>query len=91
MEDCLKRLLTDKKEEKRSGGLDLLLRLSKREEKAAFFARETACGFGFYNPNAKEEVKLPAPRTYKDNTFDTNLIVRKPLFIGVFLYSNSIF
>lgn len=39
MEDCLKRLLTDKKEEKRSGGLDLLLRLSKREEKAAFFAR----------------------------------------------------
>ncbi len=88
MEDCLKRLLTDKKEEKRSGGLDLLLRLSKREEKAAFFARvkpladlvenptdkekvllaeilgeqQTATaenGFGFYNPNAKEEVKLP--------------------------------
>lgn len=29
--------------------------------------------------------------TYKDNTFDTNLIIRKPLFIGVFLYSNSIF
>lgn len=92
MEDCLKRLLTDKKEEKRSGGLDLLLRLSKREEKAAFFARvkpladlvenptdkekvllaeilgeqQTKAaenGFGFYNPNAKEEVKLPAPET----------------------------
>lgn len=88
MEDCLKRLLIDKKEEKRSGGLDLLLRLSKREEKAAFFARvkpladlvenptdkeqvllaeilgeqQTEAaenGFGFYNPNAKEEVKLP--------------------------------
>lgn len=88
MEQCLKRLLSDKKEEKRSGGLDLLLRLSKQEEKAALFARvkpladlvenpsdkekvllteilgeqQTATaenGFGFYNPDAAEEVELP--------------------------------
>lgn len=92
MEDCLKRLLSDKKEEKRTGGLDLLLRLSKQEEKAAFFERVKPLaalveqpsdkenvllaeilgehptltaekGFGFYNPDAKENAVLPKAGT----------------------------
>lgn len=39
----------------------------------------------------EERLKVLLTNAYKDNTFDTNLIIRKPLFIGVFLYSNSIF
>ena len=34
---CVQRLLTDKKEEKRSAGLDILLRLSKDQKKAALY------------------------------------------------------
>ncbi|MCI8586912.1 MAG: DUF4132 domain-containing protein [Lachnospiraceae bacterium] len=37
MKNCLRRLLTDKKEEKRSAGLDLLLRLSKNPDRAGLY------------------------------------------------------
>lgn len=37
MTDCLHRLLSDKKAEKRSAGLDMLLRLSREEERAVYY------------------------------------------------------
>lgn len=58
MEECLKRLLKDKKEEKRSAGLDLLLRLSRKEEKAAFYGKVKALAAEIEKPTDKEKVLL---------------------------------
>ncbi len=58
MEQCLKRLLSDKKEEKRTAGLDLLLRLSKKQEKAAFYAGVKLFAKGIEKPTDKEKVLL---------------------------------
>lgn len=58
MEECLKRLLEDKKEEKRSAGLDLLLRLSKKKEKAEFYRKVKTLAAGIENPTDKEKVLL---------------------------------
>ena len=58
MEACLKRLLSDKKEEKRTGGLDLLLRLLKQNEKAAFFERVKPLASLVENPSDKEKLLL---------------------------------
>ncbi len=58
MEGCLKRLLEDKKEEKRSAGLDLLLRLSKKEEKTGFYQKVRGLAAGIENPTDKEKILL---------------------------------
>lgn len=58
MEECLKRLLADSKEEKRSAGLDLLLRLSKKEEKAEFCRRVKGLAAAITNPTDKEKILL---------------------------------
>ncbi|MCM1044090.1 MAG: DUF4132 domain-containing protein [Candidatus Gastranaerophilales bacterium] len=58
MEECLGRLLADKKEEKRGAGLDLLLRLSKREDKAALFGRVKPLAAAIEAPTDKEKVLL---------------------------------
>lgn len=58
MEECLGRLLADKKEEKRSAGLDLLLRLSKSEDKAALFGRVKPLAEQIETPTDKEKVLL---------------------------------
>lgn len=58
MEECLKRLLADKKEEKRSGGLDLLLRLSAQKEKAEFYEKVRPLASLVENPSDKEKVLL---------------------------------
>ncbi len=58
MEECLKRLLADKKEEKRGGGLDLLLRLSSQKEKAELFEKVKPLASLIENPTDKEKVLL---------------------------------
>ncbi|MDE7310626.1 MAG: DUF4132 domain-containing protein [Eubacterium sp.] len=58
MEQCLKRLLSDKKEEKRTAGLDLLLRLSKKTEKAAFYEAVKPYAQAIEKPTDKEKVLL---------------------------------
>lgn len=58
MEECLKRLLADKREEKRSAGLDLLLRLSKQKEKADFYCRVRTLAANIEIPTDKEKVLI---------------------------------
>ncbi len=58
MEECLRRLLADKREEKRSAGLDLLLRLSKKPEKAAFYGKVKVLAEEMETPTDKEKVLL---------------------------------
>ncbi len=58
MEQCLKRLLSDKKEEKRTAGLDLLLRLSRQKEKAAFYSGVKSFAQVIEKPTDKEAVLL---------------------------------
>lgn len=58
MEECLKRLLADKMEEKRSAGLDLLLRLSKQKDKADFYCRVRTLAAMIETPTDKEKVLL---------------------------------
>lgn len=58
MEQCLIRLLADKKEEKRIAGMDLLMRLSKDKNKAAFYARVKPLAETVDNPTDKEKVML---------------------------------
>ncbi len=58
MEECLKRLLADKREEKRSAGLDLLLRLFKQKEKADFYCRVRTLAAMIETPTDKEKVLL---------------------------------
>lgn len=58
MEECLKRLLADSREEKRSAGLDLLLWLSKQKEKADFYFRVRTLATVIETPTDKEKVLL---------------------------------
>lgn len=58
MEGCLKRLLADKKEEKRSAGLDLLLRLSKKPDKAEFYHRVKSLAGTIQKPTDKEKILI---------------------------------
>lgn len=58
MARCLKRLLEDKKEEKRSAALDLLLRLSKQEGKEEFYETVKPLAALVQNPTDKEKVLL---------------------------------
>lgn len=58
MEQCLKRLLADKKEEKRIAGLDLLMRLAKDPKKAAFYASVKPLAAAMEKPTDKEKVML---------------------------------
>lgn len=58
MEECLKRLLNDKKEEKRSAGLDLLLRLSKKDGKEKFYTSVKNLAEEIENPTDKEKILL---------------------------------
>ena len=58
MEECLKRLLADKKEEKRSAGLALLLRLGKEEDRADFYKSVKELAGGIENPTDKEKILI---------------------------------
>lgn len=58
MEGCLKRLLADDREEKRSAGLDLMLRLSKNKEKEGFYQRVKSLAAEIENPTDKEKILL---------------------------------
>ncbi len=58
MEGCLKRLLQDKREEKRSAGLDMLLRLSKDEKQAVLYKQLKKLAALVENPTDKEKVLL---------------------------------
>lgn len=58
MDGCLRRLLGDKKEEKRSAGLDILLRLSKDEKRAGLYERTKSMALLVENPTDKEKVLL---------------------------------
>lgn len=58
MEQCITRLLADKKEEKRIAGLDLLMRLSKDKKKAAFYTRLKPLAAAMEKPTDKEKVML---------------------------------
>ncbi len=58
MEPCLKRLLEDKKEEKRSAGLDLLLRLSKSESKKQFYEKVKPMASLISKPTDKEKILI---------------------------------
>jgi len=58
MEECLKRLLADKKEEKRSAGLDLLLRLRDEEDRAEFYKSVKELASEIEKPTDKEKVLL---------------------------------
>jgi len=56
--ECLKRLLKDKKEEKRIAGLDILLRLSKDGRRAALYEAAKPLAFTVGDPTDKEKVLL---------------------------------
>lgn len=56
MEECLNRLLADKREEKRTAGLDLLLRLSKDEKRKVLFEKVQPLAQMIENPTDKENV-----------------------------------
>ena len=56
--ECLDRLLGDKKEEKRSAGLDILLRLSKDKKRAALYERVKPLALSVEDPTDKEKVLL---------------------------------
>lgn len=58
MEGCLKRLLADSREEKRSVGLDLMLRLSKNKEKENFYHKVKFLAAEIEHPTDKEKVLL---------------------------------
>lgn len=58
MEGCLKRLLADGREEKRSAGLDLMLRLSRNKEKESFYQRIKSLAAEIEHPTDKEKVLL---------------------------------
>lgn len=70
MEECLKRLLADRSEEKRSAGLDLILRLSAsapetgkanaegKIKKEQFYSRVRNLAKGIQNPTDKEKILL---------------------------------
>lgn len=58
MEECLKRLLADKKEEKRSAGLDLLLRLGKEGDRAEFYKSVKGLAGGIEKPTDKEKILI---------------------------------
>lgn len=58
MEACLQRLLTDKKEEKRTAGLDLLMRLSKRKERSVFYQKVQPMAGLIQKPTDKEQVLI---------------------------------
>lgn len=89
MQMCLKRLLSDKKEEKRTAGLDLLLRLSKQEEKAAFYAQVKELARAVEQPSDKEKVLLdeiltdtPSACTFQKGfgIYDPSSAVKLPVF-----------
>lgn len=56
--ECLKRLLGDKREEKRSAGLDILLRLSKDKKRAVLYERVKLLALSLKDPTDKEKVLL---------------------------------
>lgn len=58
MEECLKCLLADRKEEKRSAGLDLLLRLRDAPDKAEFYKSVKELAAGIEKPTDKEKILL---------------------------------
>ena len=55
---CVQRLLTDKKEEKRSAGLDILLRLSKDQKKAALYQQARSLVTLVAKPTDKEKIMI---------------------------------
>lgn len=69
MEGCLKRLLADDREEKRSAGLDLMLRLSKNKEKEGFYQRVKSLAAEIENPTDKEKILLEEILERKKRTF----------------------
>ncbi|MCI9184405.1 MAG: DUF4132 domain-containing protein [Lachnospiraceae bacterium] len=58
MKDSVRRLLTDKKEEKRSAGLDMLMRLSKDEGKAGLYKDMKPMAALVENPTDKEKILI---------------------------------
>lgn len=58
MTDCLRRLLTDKKEEKRSAGLDMLLRLSKDPDRAGLYQQVKGMTELIGQPTDKELIMI---------------------------------
>ncbi|MCI9124370.1 MAG: DUF4132 domain-containing protein [Eubacterium sp.] len=89
MQACLERLLSDKKEEKRTAGLDLLLRLSKQKEKTAFYARVKELAREITQPSDKEQVLVDEILTDPQSSialqkgfgiYDPSAAVRLPSF-----------
>ncbi len=68
MEQCLERLLKDTKEEKRDAGLDLLLRLSKKEDAAALYRRVKPLAAAIKNPTDKEKILLEEILSENENS-----------------------
>lgn len=58
MKGCLSRLLADKKEEKRSAGLDMLLRLSKEKKREKCYESVRSLAETIENPTDKEKLLL---------------------------------
>ncbi len=58
MKDCLGRLLQDKKEEKRSAGLDMLMRLSKDETQKDFYQEVREMAALVEKPTDKEKIMI---------------------------------
>ncbi len=58
MKGCIKRLVTDKKEEKRSAGLDMLLRLSRDEKRQKLYGSVRSMAALVDNPTDKEKLLI---------------------------------
>lgn len=58
LEECLRRLMKDKNEEKRTAGLDLLLRLSRDGKRKEFYSRVRTLAAEIGNPTDKEKILL---------------------------------
>lgn len=55
---CVRRLCTDKKEEKRTAGLDMIIRINESEEEAARKSRYTALADLIEAPTSKEKILM---------------------------------
>lgn len=64
---CVKRLLSDKKEEKRTAGLDIIIQLSKDTERSGIFDRCLELVEAISSPTSKEKILIDQLRTDKSS------------------------
>lgn len=81
MKACLKRLLGDKREEKRTAGLDMVLQLSKDQGRTELYEKVKLLGRSIKDPSSREKILINAiygEREEPEAFYDTNVEVTIP-------------